>query len=361
MLIIMKNPIIDELVKVSFFAEIGKAITSATTLRETFDVVMKQIGEIFAPLNWSLFLRDGKTGNLRFVIVTGSGVEKLKGMVIPKGKGVAGWIAESGQAVIIEDVSRDSRFNPSMDGLTGFVTKSIIGVPLKAKNRVFGVIELVNKLDGGSFTPLELKVLTTIADFTAIAIEKSYYFTALKRIAGTDELTGLANRRSLLKVLDKESERCLRNDAKYAILLIDIDDFKQINDRYGHAAGDGVLRRLAQILLTATRKIDTVCRFGGDEFVVLMPDADEASGLEVKKRINEELGGKLENDAIRFEVSVGVHEGNAKNFDEILQLVDKSMYRDKFTKLEQSYTNLSENLEMFMEEEPLPYQNRSDE
>jgi len=280
---------IDDLVRLSFFAEIGKAITSASTLRETFDVVMKQIGEIFAPLNWSLLLRDSKTGELRFIIVTGSGMDSLKGMKLPRGKGIAGWIAESGQSIIIEDVKKDKRFDPGMDSVTGFVTKSIIGVPLKTKRRVFGVIELVNKLNGESFTPLELKILTTIADFTAIAIEKTYYLAALKRLATTDELTKLSNRRSLLKTLERENERCRRHDTSYAVLLIDIDEFKSINDTYGHTAGDKVLKRLAAILVGQTRKVDTVARFGGDEFIILMPDTDAKAGKEIKARICEAI------------------------------------------------------------------------
>ena len=355
------NKAIDDLVRLSFFADIGKAITSASSLRETFDVVMKQIGEIFAPLNWSLLLRDCKTGELRFIIVTGSGVESLKGMTISKGKGIAGWIAESGQALIIEDVTKDKRFNSNMDSVTGFVTKSIIGVPLKTKRRVFGVIELVNKLNGESFTPLELKILTTIADFTAIAIEKSYYFAALKRLATTDELTRLANRRSLLKILERENERCRRYGTTFAILLIDVDDFKAINDTYGHGVGDQVLKRLAVILTEQTRKVDTPSRFGGDEFVILMPEADAKAGKEVKGRIEKAIRATNEKESVRFTVSIGVHEGKADNLEDILNLVDQNMYREKVRKLDETYSNMNENLEEFMESAQPQDRNRSDE
>ena len=181
---------IDDLVKLSFFADIGKSILEATTIEQTLRVVMERIGAIFAPLNWSLFLRDARTGALRFAVVTGSGADQLRGKSIPRGKGVAGWIAENGQSVIIEDVSRDARFDPSMDQITGFTTRSIIGVPLRTRKGVFGVIELVNKLDGRAFTPLELMVLTTIADFAAIAVEKAYYFRALRRIATSTRSPG---------------------------------------------------------------------------------------------------------------------------------------------------------------------------
>ena len=92
---------VDDLVRLSFFADIGKAITSAFTVRETVSAVMEQIGKIFAPTYWTLFLRSHATGELRFAKVVGSGVEELEGRVLPRGSGVAGWIAESGEALII--------------------------------------------------------------------------------------------------------------------------------------------------------------------------------------------------------------------------------------------------------------------
>ena len=225
---------LSEYVQLSFFAEIGKAIASASTINETLKVVMGQIGDIFAPLNWSLLLRNPKTGELTFNVVIGSGVDKLQGVVIPKGRGIAGWIAENGQAIIIKDVANDKRFDSSMDQRVGFKTESIIGVPLKTRNRVFGVIELINKLDGKAFSPLELKTLITIADFTAIAIEKAYYYQALKKIALIDPLTGTNNRRNMIHFLEREIDRCHRMNTILSVLMMDIDKFKEINDNYGH-------------------------------------------------------------------------------------------------------------------------------
>jgi diguanylate cyclase (GGDEF)-like protein len=348
------NPILsqtDELIRLSFFAEMAKSIASAATLHETLQAVMKQIGDIFAPLNWSLLLRDFKTGDLRFAVVVGSGRDQLEGKVLPRGKGIAGWIAEHKQSVIIEDVRKDSRFFDEMDGLTGFVTRSIIGVPLVSRDKVFGVIELINKLNGEPFTSLDLKILTTIADFAAIAIEKAYYLSSLKRLASTDELTGLPNRRSFLKILEKENQRCRRYHTSYTVLLLDIDDFKKINDMYGHSVGDAVLRKMAQILQEQIRAVDVPCRYGGDEFLVLMPNTSLAAGEEVKKRIPQALASISEPGIPPFTVSIGVSEGNETNFNEILKRLDVDMYRDKITKPDPIYTNLTENLQTLIDEE----------
>jgi len=342
---------IDDYVQLSFFAEVGKAITSASTINETLQAVMAQIGTIFAPLNWSLLLRNARTGELTFKLVVGSGVQAILGSTIPKGQGIAGWIAETGQAIIIEDVAKDKRFDSTVDRLLGFTTESIIGVPLKTRDRVFGVIELINKVKGGNFTPLELKMLMTIADFAAIAIEKAYYLRALRRIALIDPLTGVHNRRSMMRFLDREVDRCKRMATILSVLMVDIDRFKEINDRYGHAAGDGVLRHLARVLQENLRKIDIVCRYGGDEFVILMPDTTGPAAEEIRRRI---VASVLRDEAqtpIRFEISVGLYSGRPTSSSEIFNSADFDMYREKNTKLDAEIDNVSQNIVDFLADE----------
>ncbi len=334
----------EELVKLSFFTNVGKAISTASTLKETLSEVMKQIGEVFAPAYWSLLLRIPSTGELRFAIVIGSGVEELEGRILPKGHGVAGWIAENGEALIIEDVSKDKRFDSSMDELTQFETKSIIGVPLKSGSKVFGVIELINKLDGMPFDMFELSILRTIADFAAIAIEKAYYVRALKRIASIDALTGLYNRRAFQQFLDREIERSKRSGENLAIMMIDVDGFKGINDTYGHVAGDEVLKDVGSILQQGLRKTDVVCRYGGDEFIVIMPGISEEGAQHAKGRIRRRLDKHNEKSAISIGLSIGIHVGSGTDSDTILKFVDKDLYGDKALSVERNIDNLGENL-----------------
>ncbi len=342
---------LDELVQLSFFAEIGKAITSATSIRQTLKVVMTHIGTIFAPLNWSLLLRNPRTGDLTFKLAVGSGVDRIQGMTIQKGRGIAGWVAETGQPILIEDVAKDKRFDATSDHLLGFRTESIIGVPLKTKERVFGVIELVNKLKGGNFTPLELRTLITIADFAAIAIEKAYYLQALRRIALIDPLTGVNNRRSLIRSLEREVDRCKRNSAALSALMVDIDKFKEINDSFGHAAGDGVLRHLARVLQENLRRIDIICRYGGDEFIALMPDTTREQAQEVRGRILAAVAAQGTHSPVTYTVSIGVYSGRPASASEIFASADIDMYRDKNAKIEAEIDNLTQNIGDFMDDE----------
>ena len=328
-----RDPTIDDFVKLSFFADIGKDIASARTMRETLNAVMERIGQIFAPLNWSLMLRNPRTGKLRFEIVIGSGVELLQGKELPGDTGIAGWIVANGLSLIVPDVTVDSRFDTSMDELTGFRTKSIIGVPLKSNGKVFGVIELVNKLDGEAFSAVELKILQTIADFTAIAVEKHYYLAALRRIAMIDGLTGVHNRRSYDAALEREKARTERTKTPFCVVLVDVDRFKAINDEFGHAIGDEVLKRLARILEASVRKVDHVCRIGGDEFAIILPETDRKAAEAVQSRIRNNLEADNASTDPRISLSIGCGEF-AGSEDDPTEEADRQMYREKARRFE---------------------------
>lgn len=341
-----------ELVHLSFFVNIGKAIVRSKTIEETLHEIMFQIGEVFTPLNWSLLLRNGETGDLSFTMVVGQNADKLKGLQLPRGEGIAGWIAETGQALIIEDVTKDTRFSPRVDRFTGFKTESIIGVPLKSGGKVFGVIELINKLDGGAFTPYDLKVLTTIADFAAISIEKAYYYNALKKMASVDSLTGTYNRGYFDRAFERELAVSKRYGTPLSLLMADINKFKEINDTHGHPEGDRVLKTLAQLLASCVRKVDLVCRFGGDEFVVLMPNTPRDKAEMLKQRILDRIAYQNTlNPKIPFTVAVGIHAVDLDNHEDTLMMLDSEMYRHKTGMPLKNFEAMGDNLEALLAEE----------
>ena len=342
----------DDLVRLSFFVDTAKAISQAKTIDETLREIMHHIGEIFTPLNWSILIKNPQTGDLTFSLVVGRNADKLKGLKLPSGEGIAGWIADTGQPLIVEDVAKDSRFSPRVDQFTGFHTQSIIGVPLLNGDKVFGVIELINKLDGQLFTPFDLKVLTTIADFAAIAIEKAYYLRALKRMATTDSLTGAHNRGAFERNYCKELEICKRYGLPLSFLMVDIDDFKQINDTYGHPTGDNVLKNLVDLLTECVRKVDAVYRYGGDEFVVLMPNTTKEQAQEVRNRIQQRLEYQNGlNPQVPFRISIGLHAVDSEDDADILELLDTDLYREKDKKFSRSIEDMEEHLEDMLQEE----------
>ena len=319
----------NNMVRLSAFSAMAQDIAQSRTLDETVERVMFHIGSVFDPLNWSLLLRDSTTGSLKFVHATGQGSEAIRGSRLEKGQGVAGWVAENGLPLLIADAQNDQRFHGAFDAQSGFVTNSIIAVPLRARGQVYGVIELINKLDHSSFDDRDLLILTTIADFAAIAIERAYYLRGVKRLALTDSLTGLHNRRSFEQFLEREVAKTRRNQSLFALLLLDIDHFKAINDNHGHAAGDGALKAIAKILTDTSRKIDCPARIGGDEFALLLPDTTEGDAPFVVRRIQRALDDYNQNSSVPLSVSIGAQVVDPENPDTILAQADRAMYAVK--------------------------------
>jgi diguanylate cyclase (GGDEF)-like protein len=323
------------------FSNIGRILTSSLDPDEVFRRVMKVIGEYFAPQYWSLLMMEDDTGRLKFEIVMGVNAEKLIDFSLEPGEGIAGWVCQNGEPLVIEDVRYDTRFSPRVDELLGFTTRSVVCVPLlNGKNKIIGVIELINKIpskQGTSgindcFTDIDMAILSSIGVFTGIAAENAFLHQKVIDMAMIDSLTGLNNRLYFNKAFEREVERVLRYGHKICVLMIDVDNFKTVNDTYGHLAGDEVLRAIADILQSSVRKSDVVARYGGDEFIILLPMADEAKGIAVAARIRELFWAWNKTapvSSIQLGLSIGIHEAGSDNVKDILIKADEKLYQEK--------------------------------
>ncbi len=319
----------DDLVRLSVFSAIGTSIVAERSIRGVLDRVMEHVGSFFGPLNWSLLLVDSTRGDLVFARVVGRAAEALTGMRVKIGEGVAGWVAQRGASAIIERPSEDSRWSDRLDLLTGFKTDSIIAVPLRSGDKVFGVIELLNRLNGEAFTAYDMRVLSTIADFAAIAVEKAYYLAEARRVSERDPLTGVLNRRGLDRAIEREAARRARYGGDLSVVLADVDRFKAINDSFGHAAGDEVLKAVGAALAGAMRGADSLARYGGDEFLVLMPATGPEEAEIARSRLEVVLARAGAAHDPPFSVSLGVHTSGQADFDELFRESDRDLYRRK--------------------------------
>ncbi len=317
--------------------EIGKALTSTLDLREVLSVIMEKVSVLLRPKTWSLLLLDEKTDELTFEIAVSPAAERLKDIRLRKGEGIAGWVALHGEPLLIPNVDADHRFAREIDIAVAFTTRSIVCVPLKSKNRILGVIELVNSLEEGRFSEADLKIVGTMADYAAIAIENARYFEKVHELAITDDLTGLCNSRHLLGLLDYEIDRARRYGTPLSLVFMDLDFFKDVNDSYGHLAGSRLLTEMAHLIRKHVRKADIAARYGGDEFVIVLPNTGKDGGFTMATNLRHLIKDHYfladEGYRIRVTASFGVaaYPSDAQSKLALLRLADQAMYQVKDT------------------------------
>jgi diguanylate cyclase (GGDEF)-like protein len=323
--------------RLSLFHEVGKSLASTLDLQKILQAIMEKISDFFQPDTWSLLMVDEETGELYFEIAIGNGAEKLKDVRLRRGEGIAGWVVENGEPALVEDVKRDPRFVPKVDEVTHSDTRSVACVPIKGRERVLGVIELVNCLGKGSFRKDDIPILKNLADYAAIALENARYVQRIHELTITDDCTALYNARHLNFVLDAEIYRSNRYDYEFSVIFIDLDHFKGVNDTYGHLVGSKLLWMIGDVIKGNLRMIDYAFRYGGDEFVILLPQTSKANALLVVRRVKDLLTSKVffaeEGLNIRVTASFGVASfpTDGRTRKEILRMADEAMYMVKNT------------------------------
>lgn len=189
--------------------------------------------------------------------------------------------------------------------------------------------ESVRLLDGPFIFAQGLNVISYIVLLGGALLDSARVFEQVRHLAASDPLTGLANYRKLLDVLDTETERTLRTGRPFAVLLLDLDGLKKINDTHGHLVGSRALCRLADILRFHCRAIDTAARYGGDEFAVVLPEAREEEAQRVLARIHETLAADQEDPPISASIGASIYHGEGERVERLLKEADQNLYEEK--------------------------------
>jgi diguanylate cyclase (GGDEF)-like protein len=214
------------------------------------------------------------------------------------------------------------------------VGASFLGIPLRVKDSVTGALLLTRK--GKEFSPNDVRVLRILCNQAAIAIENARVYERLEQLAATDSLTALFNRRYFRQALTREASRAERHGGSIALMMLDIDRFKQLNDTYGHTVGDVVLKKVAALLSKAVRKGDVLARYGGEEFVILLSEATYRATTEIAERIRKSVAASSVHPAgprRRVTVSIGwaLYPNDTRESDNLIELADKALYFAKDT------------------------------
>lgn len=311
--------------------ELGKAVTSTLDRDKILDIILNRLSELIKAQNWSLYLVDQERKELKFEVVVGLNSEELKDIKIGVGEGVAGKVAETGEAIIVPDTSKDSRFSQSIDEKTGFVTSSLITLPLKKGSTTIGVLQIVNPEDSSLFDDEYQPILMILSDFVAIAINNALNHEKIETLTLTDDVSGYNNSRFLHMKLGE----LIDNKIKTSLVFLDMDNFKRIVDTYGHPLGSKVLKEVAQVIGTQMDEGDFLVRFGGDEYVIILPGQDKAAALRKVENVQLALSRTdflaEEGHQVQVSASYGIANfpDDASDLKGILHSADMSMYDSK--------------------------------
>jgi diguanylate cyclase (GGDEF)-like protein len=258
-------------------------------------------------------------------------------MRIERGSGVMGSVYQTGLPVCVKDVAA---LQAAATRRSRYRTDSFVAAPITAGQEVLGVLCVTDRRDGRPFTRSDLSTLRTLAAPLALALERERALVkagSYARAAAIDPVSGLFNRRYFYARLDEELQRAHRHALSVGLLMIDIDDFKSVNDTYGHLVGDAVLRTISDILRRSVRVFDVCTRFGGEEFAVVMPGSEAADAARIAERIRQRVQNYSSREpglaSLKFTVSVGyaVSSPETSSPRDLISAADVALYQAKRT------------------------------
>jgi diguanylate cyclase (GGDEF)-like protein/putative nucleotidyltransferase with HDIG domain len=308
--------------------EISQDLGNSLSLDETLSVLAVRLRKIIPHHGLAIWIQ--RDGVLFPEYVTGEDYRLFSSLEIPVGQGLSGWVAHTRKPIVNGNPTVESSYlnDPGKNS----VLRSAVAVPLEGMNGVVGVLSLYH-VDRDAFTRDHLRILLGISAKIGMSIENALRFRQVESSATTDFLTNLPNARSLFLALDAEISRAKRGNQPLAVLVVDLDGFKQINDRFGHLDGNKVLKAVAGGLKNACREYDSVARMGGDEFVVLLPgvrplDA-ENKARDFQDIVAHACFNLFAEKLLTASIGLANYPGDGSDAEQLLAEADRRMYKQK--------------------------------
>ena len=304
-------------------------LTSSLDLPDVLDAVVSEaVRLIDNARDVNIFLY--KNHRLSFGAALDADGTRDKPWAKPRSNGLTYTVARSGEMIIVENMEEHPLFQDVPANWIG----SIIGIPLKVGNTVVGVMNLSRSTLGG-YSASELRLLSLLSDQAAVAISNASLHQMISRQAYSDTLTGLPNRRALDERLEEEVTAARRNNYSFAVIMMDLDGFKAVNDTYGHTVGDDVLRLVFSEMGRGVRTTDFLARYGGDELTLILSQTDMSSALVVSEKITEGMK-KLkfrfpDGKRLKLGISGGIalYPVHARSGPDLLRAADAALYHAK--------------------------------
>jgi diguanylate cyclase (GGDEF)-like protein/PAS domain S-box-containing protein len=317
-------------------SEVGRSVTSSFILSELMDNLVNLLRKSFSYYAVNVWLKNEAGDTLTLENSSGMSGQNMDGQeyLLPLEKrSIITNVCKTGRYRLVYDVINDAPDYAPMDIFPN--TRSKIVLPLRKGDKIFGVLDIhSDKLD--TFVYNDVMLLQTLADQAAVSIENANLYSKVEYLATNDALSGLYNRRYLFELSRIEVERSSRYGCPLSAVILDIDHFKKVNDTYGHNVGDQVIQGLGAVIRKNLRNVDITGRYGGEEFVFLLPETELPQAEHVANRLRQAIASTVF-DTTRGPVSITISLGVAKLEDEnpelgyMLDCADKAMYRAKLT------------------------------
>lgn len=303
------------------------ALTSSLNLDEVLDSILDHLARVIPYDSACVFMVRGD--HLHAQAARGFS-QPVAGLDFPIGDELLMETARLGRPMILADVHRDSRFKHwgETEDVHGWM-----GVPLKGKGETIGFLT-IDSFQVGAFDEEQAELALAFANQAAIAIENARLHAEVQELAITDPLTGLYNRRGFFELSQRELLRSRRSNTSLSAIMIDADNLKAINDRHGHDMGDLILRKIADQARLHVRKTDIICRYGGDEFAILLPESSLKRAEEIAERLRQTIAEVVFETAqgpVKISISLGVAAllSFDETLDELLKQADQALYLAK--------------------------------
>ena len=315
--------------------EVSQVLSTIRDVRETTDMVAERIRILFQADTCAIFLRSGSVA--RAVSVSGMNADFFNAARIDRKTGPTFTTIESGVGFVGDYDSTDLMLQAAT--AAWFVPRTAIVAPMEVNGRVVGTINLYHQRVGG-FDDEDLRILANVGGFVARGIDNAAELEEHRESAITDVLTGLRNARYLATVVERAVVRAEASGVPFSILMLDLDNFKKINDSYGHVFGNEVLKSLGNTVDSVLRDKDVVARYAGDEFVVLLPDTDRSSARHIAHRLSAaisemsltHIGETTQRVSVSASIGVAMFPENGHDLESLLHHADCAMYESKADK-----------------------------
>jgi diguanylate cyclase (GGDEF)-like protein len=311
--------------------EVAEAMGTRLSVADTMALLASKLTELVPASSWALFLYDEAASVSRCVFASGLDSELLRRLAVPTGSGTIGWMARRMEPIVNARPGADVQAS-GLDAETSL--SSMMAYPLMVHGRFLGALAAYH-VGSVHFTSAHQRVLDRVSAQAARVVHDAIVFEQMRTDSLTDPLTELPNARALAAHLEREMSRADRHQTNRALLVIDVDRFKTINDVHGHQAGDNALRQLARTLRGSVRPYDFCARNGGDEFVVVLAECDGLLAaqrvVELKEAVSAVPVQVLPDVAVTMAISVGfaVYPADGRSFEVLLRQADHRMYQDK--------------------------------